>query len=670
MADAIRIDISANTSGASSGIHLVTQDTRALQEALSGAGAAGLEAGEEISAGMQKAEYSTMEARHAAMLLGEETGVRIPRALTGIIAQSETLGPIMATAFSGIALIAFAELAAKAAQKFTDWYISTFILTEAVKAMDAEMAKDNKTIIEANAKAAEAKTKFEEMGLSVQQLDKLKMDRWTDEWNKMSLAVENADNRLAQFQSGRTTFTQEESAAQMGLPSDATREQIIAAMSGQYGALMAQKAALEQEGTIIQKQAEMDQAAAAKEAHDKEVAGVMEYAKAGVFAGNVITEAEQKVLEKMGVVGVANSDLAGRVKLDATQQAEAIGLVAEAHRKLMAETEPDNKILEAQLEKQMKDEENVAKAKVKELEAELQLNAAQVKSLADAAQIAVMNDRASGNKIKEAADVKVLVKALEDQKAAELAIVDAKIAEAEAAMQVAFSAGGLDSADFINAEAQYKEYQARRIAIADAANQKIAAAQDRELSQEMKAWNTYLNNANAAFASSVMQIVTGHETMKEAAQKALTGMAKAFIEYTMKMIEQAILQHSIHKALDASDKSSAASAAAAKAGKAVADIPVVGPALAVVAAATVYGALMAFDRGGVSEGGLSLLHPKEAVLTPQQTENFQKLTEGGGLRPVTFAPVINVHGDFDTDTHMPEIWSAFQGRLKAMGASI
>jgi hypothetical protein len=60
--------------------------------------------------GVQKVAYSATEARVAAMGLGVEFGVRMPRALTRFLSQSETIGPILAKAFSAVALFAVVEI--------------------------------------------------------------------------------------------------------------------------------------------------------------------------------------------------------------------------------------------------------------------------------------------------------------------------------------------------------------------------------------------------------------------------------------------------------------------------------------------------------------------------------------------------------------------------------
>jgi len=650
MADAIRIDISANTSGATEGIRVVVDNTKSLENALMGAGAAGEAAGDQIAQGMEKAKFSTLEAREASRLFAEETGLHIPRALSQIAARSEVLGPLLAKAFSAVALIAFADLAVKVAEKVTDWYISTFILTEAVKALNDEMAKDNKIILDATTQSAALKLRFEEIGLTAKQLTELKMDRLVAEIKKTDDSLRSAKDSLYLFRTGMTTMSNEEAARALGLPDSATVDQIIGAMSGKVGALNAQLEEKQQELTNQWKENELQKAAASKATHDKLVAQVMMAAKAGV-------------------------DWTNQVKLDATQQAEAIGLIAQAHRNLADSIEPNNALLEQQGMKELENELKIAEATEKANEAELQLAAAKAKAASEQQADVVALDKASGHVAQQKKDVEELVRLLNQQKDAELAIVSAKIAEAAAAMQVAQvsgAGGGQDEAAYENALAQYRSFQAQKIAISAQADKQIAMAQDNELKQENTALNNYLNRANAAFANSFMQIIEGHETMGQAAVKMFEKMMTAMIEYFARFLEQAIISHSIHQALDASEKSSAASVAAAKAGKAVADIPVVGPALAVVAAATVYGAMMAFDIGGVvpGRGGqMAMVHGGERVLTENQNRALESGGALGGNRTTNIAPNITVNGDFRPEQHIPMIIDAIQGHMAMAGAN-
>src|ERR1700692_3332063 len=54
--------------------------------------------------------YSMMEARHGVMLLGEEFGVHLPRALTSFISSIGPIGSAMSAAFPFLAIIVGATL--------------------------------------------------------------------------------------------------------------------------------------------------------------------------------------------------------------------------------------------------------------------------------------------------------------------------------------------------------------------------------------------------------------------------------------------------------------------------------------------------------------------------------------------------------------------------------
>src|SRR6266853_4975240 len=54
--------------------------------------------------------YSMQRARESARLASEEIGVHMPRALARVLAESTVLGPALAAAFSGIALVGFIQV--------------------------------------------------------------------------------------------------------------------------------------------------------------------------------------------------------------------------------------------------------------------------------------------------------------------------------------------------------------------------------------------------------------------------------------------------------------------------------------------------------------------------------------------------------------------------------
>src|SRR5689334_10820248 len=52
----------------------------------------------------------TKQAREAAALLSEEFGVKMPRALRGVLAENSLIGPAISAAFSGLAVAGFIEV--------------------------------------------------------------------------------------------------------------------------------------------------------------------------------------------------------------------------------------------------------------------------------------------------------------------------------------------------------------------------------------------------------------------------------------------------------------------------------------------------------------------------------------------------------------------------------
>jgi hypothetical protein len=64
-------------------------------------------------------EGGALKARESAALLGEEFGVKVPRALRGVIAESALLGPAFTAAFSGLAVVGFIEIVKLAVDHLT-----------------------------------------------------------------------------------------------------------------------------------------------------------------------------------------------------------------------------------------------------------------------------------------------------------------------------------------------------------------------------------------------------------------------------------------------------------------------------------------------------------------------------------------------------------------------
>src|SRR5712691_4149439 len=88
-------------------------------------------------------EHGALKARESAALLGEEFGVKVPRALRGVIAESRLLGPIFTAAFSGLAILGFIEIVKQAAEQLTGF-------GEALKSIEKQNAALMQSVHDAN----------------------------------------------------------------------------------------------------------------------------------------------------------------------------------------------------------------------------------------------------------------------------------------------------------------------------------------------------------------------------------------------------------------------------------------------------------------------------------------------------------------------------------------
>jgi hypothetical protein len=104
-----------------------------------------------------KAEYSMGEARHGVMLLGEEFGIRMPRAVSGFIASIGPVGAAMEAAFPFLAIVAGATILIEHFSKIDE---------EAKKAAEASekaFSSATKSLQEATAKSLELQIQLGEL---------------------------------------------------------------------------------------------------------------------------------------------------------------------------------------------------------------------------------------------------------------------------------------------------------------------------------------------------------------------------------------------------------------------------------------------------------------------------------------------------------------------------
>ena len=204
--------------------------------------------------------------------------------------------------------------------------------------------------------------------------------------------------------------------------------------------------------------------------------------------------------------------------------------------------------------------------------------------------------------------------------------------------------------------------------------QKLVDAQTQAANATSAAWEKAFQPISQAFDSSINGILQGTQTLQQAELKAAQSIALAFIDAEAKKVvnfvagEAMILargvatqmgltaavssglaaQQAAKTAADATGRTedvalgtaqinSSAGKAAAGAYSAVAGIPIVGPVLAPMAAATAYAGVMAFDVLS-AEGGMAIpagvnpltqLHEKEMVLPAHIAQPLQHMIAGG-----------------------------------------
>jgi hypothetical protein len=108
----------------------------------------------------------TQRARESTMLLRDEFGIGIPRALRSTIAEASLIGPIMTAAFSGLAALAFINIAEQVGNKISDVIIKMLGWAEATKKMMDLTAAANKNHLDTAVALDKLKKAYDLIGLT------------------------------------------------------------------------------------------------------------------------------------------------------------------------------------------------------------------------------------------------------------------------------------------------------------------------------------------------------------------------------------------------------------------------------------------------------------------------------------------------------------------------
>jgi len=128
------------------------------------AGTEGELAGDEMAAGAVKATKATLEQKAEVGLLGEATGIQLPRHVRGFVASLEGVGPLLSAAFSATAIYFLIEALILGASKLSEWVSKTFIFTESMRFVNDILLASNKALDEYNIKLKETERNFQQIG--------------------------------------------------------------------------------------------------------------------------------------------------------------------------------------------------------------------------------------------------------------------------------------------------------------------------------------------------------------------------------------------------------------------------------------------------------------------------------------------------------------------------
>jgi hypothetical protein len=245
----------------------------------------------------------------------------------------------------------------------------------------------------------------------------------------------------------------------------------------------------------------------------------------------------------------------------------------------------------------------------------------------------------------------------DDAIADQMRVENARYASLRAQLDAAREAMGEEADARQNFQAQADNLEAKH-------NAKLRALDQQAVKETEASWKSIIDPIGNAFSSSINGIIQGNETLSQAMAKLGQSVVSDFVNMAVKRatawIESELTMTSASeagnaarlassnaaalegKAADAAAGSASvfgdANKAAAGAYAATADIPVVGPVLAPVAAAGAFAAVMAFDvfsaAGGWDvPGGLNpmtQLHEREMVLPASIAEPLRANLAGGG----------------------------------------
>lgn len=207
---------------------------------------------------------------------------------------------------------------------------------------------------------------------------------------------------------------------------------------------------------------------------------------------------------------------------------------------------------------------------------------------------------------------------------------------------------------FVEAVNQYQKMKEQQLQVEKTYNQKISAEQDKlaqgfqgQFGKMMAGWQDvnknmgglFMNTMNSFSDSLAKFVTTGQGNWRQFAASAVESLVRIEI--------QRLIGFALHQSLAEKEKLIDAKKAFRGAYAATSDIPIIGPALAPIAGAAAFAAVMAFEQGGiVPQDTYAMVHKQEMVL-PAHISNFIMNAAGGstgdgsGGHHFVYAPTVH-----------------------------
>lgn len=147
---------------------------------------------------VRKTREEIQEARGAAEIFGEVAGVRMNREMRGVLATSDLLGGVLSKLFLPLAALGFVDILVNIGEKMSEWISDTFILTDAQKELEAQLAKTNKQILDTNEKIDRLKGQNQLIGLSGAARTYAEASQLADKYYQKQLAINALTNAMFQ----------------------------------------------------------------------------------------------------------------------------------------------------------------------------------------------------------------------------------------------------------------------------------------------------------------------------------------------------------------------------------------------------------------------------------------------------------------------------------------